>query len=370
MYHRIVRLFVLFASALFLLLTSNTTAFSAAPSPIQQDTPVNVPLDADALEQFWQELYPSAGLIGTANNTNVYTSELLAKATPDECFNGIGADESADPVPDCPNGQPKVNEAYVWGMTPYEETIWFGTAPNVHCLVMGAYLGSTAPAVTDSYTCEFGAGPNPTLNVNAPAIGDWRSPKLYIYDNAAKELVDVSPNGSTGYIRDTRFVSTTLGIRSAATFGDYVFFAGPALLPSGSINIFLYDAANRAYLGSYNLTGYNNIRKWLVVDDVLYTAVGKASGGAVLRYTGDPSSATLADRFQFEEVGLLDADGAELALHDGRIFVNTWPSGLGSVVAGLYMSPVVPDGGLTNADAGGWVKVFSYDEYEPDPVVA
>ena len=220
MYHRIVRLFVLFASALFLLLTSNTTAFSAAPSPIQQDTPVNVPLDADALEQFWQELYPSAGLIGTANNTNVYTSELLAKATPDECFNGIGADESADPVPDCPNGQPKVNEAYVWGMTPYEETIWFGTAPNVHCLVMGAYLGATAPAVTDSYTCEFGAGPNPTLNVNAPAIGDWRSPKLYIYDNAAKELVDVSPNGSTGYIRDTRFVSTTLGIRSAATFGD------------------------------------------------------------------------------------------------------------------------------------------------------
>jgi hypothetical protein len=58
-------------------------------------------------------------------------------------------------------------------------------------------------------------------------------------------------------------------------------------------------------------------------------------------------------------------------LHDGRLFVNTWPNGFGSGdVAGLWMSPEIPVGGLTTAHLNQWVKVFAYDEYEPDALIA
>lgn len=368
MHRRTFRFVTLLVGTFMLLFTTAATAFGAVQWPSQQaGIPEATPLIQETLEQFWHQMYPAAE-IEIADHTNVYTRELLAKAEPDECFSGLGV-VVTDTFPDCENGQPKVNEAYVWGMTDYSETIWFGTAPNVHCLVIGGFLGFGSPIETDSYACEFGEGPYaPPL---PDAVGDWRPPTAYIYDNTSDTLTDISLNGLTGYPFVPRFVSNTLGIRSAATFGDYVFFAGPAFTPTASINIFLYDAVDRTYVGSTTLLGYGNIRKWLEVEGVLYAAVGTETAGAVLRYTGNPASANPADWFTFEEVGTLDADGAELALHEGRLFVNTWPNCLcGGVVAGLWMSPVIPDGGLTTADAGNWEKVFSYDEYEPDPLIA
>ncbi len=336
------------------------------PAPLAQTPPpAGTPLSSDQLEQFWQGLYPEQ-VDSAIVPPSLYIPELLAKAAPDECYNGIGAPYTGT-VPDCPDGQPKVNQAYVWGMTAYstptDSTIWFGTAPNVHCLVLGSYLGLNSPFETDSYVCEFG---DSQIAQAAPALGslgDRRPAKLYIYDLLTDSLTDVTPAGPPASLR----LNNTIGIRSATTFGDYVFFAGPAF--TGGINIFLFDAANRTLIAAGNVPGYTNIRKWLVVDGVLYTAVGKANGGAVLRYTGDPTDP--ATRFQFEEVGNLDADGAEIALHDGRLFVNTWPSSLLTpTVAGLWMSPEIQAGGLTTADAPNWQKVFSYDEYEPDPVLA
>ncbi|MCC6455839.1 MAG: PKD domain-containing protein [Caldilineaceae bacterium] len=378
MRQRTLHLFILLVATFVLLSTTATAAFGAELFPNQQaSTPTHTPLTQEGLEQFWQEMYPSAQPFGIAAHTNVYTTELLAKASPDECIEipmgNLPPGGFPFPGPtaaqlDCPDGQqPKVNEAYVWGMTDYEETIWFGTAPNVHCLVMGGYLSATVSLPSDSYICEFGNGPYvPPL---PEAIGDWRPPSFYLYDNEARQLTDMTPSTGLGFVHLNR----TLGIRSAATYGDYVLFAGPALTPTASINIFLYDAANRTFRGSANLPGYTNIRKWLDVHGVLYTAVGTPTGGAVLRYTGNPASANPADWFQFVRVGTLDSDGAELALHEGRIFVNTWPSfnrlnPAASVVAGLYMSPLLPDGGLLSDSV--WTKVFSYDEYEPDPVIA
>ena len=372
MRQRTFRLFALLAGTFVLLLITGASALGAVQIPSQQDSPPDSPPDNNApltqhdLENFWHEMYPDAEMVSLGDESNVYQHELLAKAEPDECYNGIGVPIAiTDTVPDCLDGQPKVNEAYIWGMTDYAETIWFGTAPNVHCLVMGGFLGSTTPIETDSYACEFGEGPYaPPL---PDAIGDWRPPSLYRYDNENGDLTNVTPTGLARLA-----ISNTLGIRSAATFGDYVFFAGPAFTPTNSINVFLYNAATQTYLGSRNITGYGNIRKWLAVDGVLYTAVGTADAGAVLRYTGNPTGATAADRIQFEEVGTLDADGAELALHEGRLFVNTWPTSLAmtDVVAGLWMSPILPVDGLTTADAGSWEQVFSYDEYEPDPLIA
>lgn len=366
MTRRTFRLLSLFFGTFALLLITGTAVFGAGRA--QVDVPSEPPLDQAALESFWHSMYPDS--MGIANASNVYTYELLAKAQPDECFNGIGIPMTVtDIVPDCVNGVPKVNQAYVWGMTDYQETIWFGTAPNVHCLVIGGYLGMTAPTETDSYVCEFGESryspPLPDI------IGDWRPPRLYIYDNETEGLSDISPNGQNGKPFDPRFAQNTLGIRSATTFGDYVFFAGPAFTPTTSINVFLFNAATQTYVGGALIPGYGNVRKWIEVDGVLYVAVGKAagSGGAVLRYTGNPASGNPLELIAFEEVGLLDEDAAEIALHEGRLFVNTWPNCPCSV-AGLWMSPVIPDGGLTTADAGNWEKVFSYDEYEPDPVVA
>jgi hypothetical protein len=370
MHSRTLRLFVLLSCTFVLLLTAAimtfgaTVAFGATLSPIQQSSvPANTPLGPDALEQYWQEMYPPASF-GIRSASNVYTHELLAKAAPDECFNGLGAGVTFA-LPDCPGGQPKVNEAYVWGLTDYQDSMWFGTAPNVHCLVMGGFLGSTSPITTNSYVCEFGLGPYSTT---LPAlIGDWRPPSAYVYDITADALTEVTPNGQGGRPFDPRLIRT-LGIRSAATLGDYVFLAGPALTPTASINIFLFNAATQSYVGSVNKPEYNNIRKWLEVDGVLYAGVGKGTEGAVLRYVGNPADP--ATRWDFVEVGTLDADAAELALHDGRIFVNTWPNGFaGGDVAGLYMSPPIPAGGFS-APPVAWEKVFAYDQYEPDPLIA
>jgi hypothetical protein len=366
---RFVRLVRLLPIALALcaltLLLVVTHSFAATPATSVAQAATGDPLSAEQLEQYWQESYPEQ-LEAAAGPPSLYIPELLAKAEPDECFNGIGVPYTGT-VPDCPEGQPKVNQAYVWGLTAYStttaNTLWFGTAPNVHCLVQGAFLGFTSPTLTNSYVCEFGAS---QLAQNSPlpdTIGDWRRAKLYLYDLQDDTLNDITPA--------SLILSNTIGIRSAATFGDYVFFAGPAF--TGGINIFLFDALNRTFIAAGNVPGYTNIRKWLVVDGVLYTAVGKPNGGAVLRYTGDPANP--ATRFQFQEVGLLDGDGAEIALHDGRLFVNTWP-GLAlsptttPTVAGLWMSPLLPVGGLTATDAPNWQKVFGYDEYEPDAVLA
>jgi len=103
-----------------------------------------------------------------------------------------------------------------------------------------------------------------------------------------------------------------------------------------------------------------------VVDDVLYTTVGNnGEGGEVLRWTGDAQAP-----FQFEVVGHLDSEGAELALHDGRLFVFTWSKTsegefLNDEEAEIYMSPVLPPGGLTSTDADDWTKVWTVSDYEP-----
>ena len=46
----------------------------------------------------------------------------------------------------------------------------------------------------------------------------------------------------------------------------------------------------------------------------------------------------------------MDGDAAELALHEGRLFVSTWPD-VGASLSGLWMSPPLPSGGLTAAHA-------------------
>jgi len=304
------------------------------------------------LEQFWLDAYDASKI--PALPSVALIRDLLAKAAPDECFVGIGDPGNVYPAnpttQPCSEGVPKVNQAYVWGLAKSADDVWFGTAPNVHCLVIGGFLGMTDPLQTDSYVCEFGASQfSPPL---PPMVGDWRPPQIFVYDTAAEALTNKTPLDP--------LIPATLGIRSAGTVGDVVFLGGPSLM--GGINLFAFNTQSGAFLGSANLPGYDNIRKWLAVNGDLYAGVT----GHVLRWTG-----SVADPFQFEQVGDIAGDAAELALHQGRIFVNAWPSVLGlGELSGLWMSPLLPPGGLTTADAGSWQKVWQVDEYEPDPVTA
>jgi hypothetical protein len=127
--------------------------------------------------------------------------------------------------------------------------------------------------------------------------------------------------------------------------------------------LFAFRGDTGQFLGSATRPE-GNIRKWLTADGILYTAAEEH----VLRWTGDVS-----DPFQFDVVGNLPGQGgAELAFHDGRIFISTWPAGElggGGDEAGLWMSPLVGPGGLTTADVNNWVKVWEVSDYEPDTVV-
>ena len=298
-----------------------------------------------------------------------YYPELLAKASPDECFTDVG--QPYPKGPPCNDGVPKVNQAYVWGMTKCGPNIVFGTAPNVHCLVMGGYLGSTGPTLTNSYVCEFGESLfSPPL---PPEIGDWRPPDMFVYNTETKMLTELTPQ------LDPR-VGVTMGIRSAGSFGNVAFLAGPSLIPYGTINVFAYNCETGDYLGSKNLP-YPNIRKWLVAKGALYTAAGTK----VLRWVGN-----INNPFQFVEVGDLIGSGAELTYNpdDDRIYISTWPSMGGELAgdddddanlnsppptmpfAGLWMSPPLGPDGLNSPDAPGWIKVWSVLEYEPDFVTA
>ena len=330
-----------------LVISSFTGSGRAVAGPAPND-PVQPP------SNHAQETQISTGLTTANANTGILSRQLLAKAQPDECFYEIGS--PYPPGPPCEYGIPKVNQAYVWGLTKTGTQLWFGTAPNVHCLVISGYLGITTPHETDSWVCEYGSSQfSPPL---PDILGDWRAPQIFKYDTLSSQLTEMTPAEP--------LLNSTLGIRSAGTNGQVVMLAGPGL-PSG-LNLFAFNKDTGEYLGATNLPDYTNIRKWVNVEGVLYTGVRNLLGsGNVLRWTGD-----LDDPFQFEVVGNLDSEGAELAFHEGRLFVSTWPNLQSNPpsLAGLFMSPVVPNGGLTNAQADEWQKVWQASDYEPDPVTA
>lgn len=262
-------------------------------------------------------------------------------------------------------GEPKVNQAYVWGIVGNRDNIWFGTVANTHCLVMGGYLGLTFPFENLSWVCEFGQGWGSWGLMLPSGFGDFRPPRIYVYNKTSDMLTDKTPLVMGAHQMRLNY---TVGLRSAGSIGDLVILAGPSFM--GGINLFAFNGSTGGFIDSTNLSAFSDIRKWAEVRNVLYTTVansgGGCPGGSVLRWTG-----TVANPFQFDIVGNLDSMGAELTEFENRLFVGTWPNfGASCPLAGLYMSPIIPGPGLMTADAGGWTKVWQADDYEPDPVVA
>lgn len=310
-----------------------------------------------------------AGVAGSGE----LSMEVLAKAVADECFAGVGV--PYPPGPPCAQGQPKVNDAYVWSLAKAGRRLWFGTGANVLCLKPANYT-VREPILNEDYTCEYGESQPAKQNPALPApLGDHRPPEIYVYDLAAERLTDRTGD-LTG--ADAALLRDTAGLRAGTAHRGVVLLAGPSLV--SGVNMFAFDAFTGHYLGSTKLTAYENIRHFAVAAGVLYAGVGVGinggEGGRVLRWTGDRS-----DPFRFVEVGVLPTQAADMAAHNGRLFVTTWPEAVveenavaddSDGLAAVWMSPLLFEGepGLHPEDAGAWRQVWHTGMYEPDPVIA
>lgn len=301
------------------------------------------------------------------------TWQVLAKATADECFIGVGDSANAypfDPLEDICGGQEKRNEAYVWGMAKSGDNVFFGTGANIHCLVIQGYLGQNNPILTEDYVCE----------ASADAWRDFRPPSMYIYNpfTGLTNLFDLNTPQTIApelYANAQLLRQGTTGIRSAGAHpSGIVFLAGPGI-SRGTVNLFAFDGNTGELLGISVQRNYSNIRKWRMGSDGnLYLGFGGGEGGvgggAVMKWVGDPDAilnqGSTATLFDFEKVGEgMDGDAAELVEHEGRLYVTTWPGSGGD--AGLWMSPPLP---LSNENINGWQKLWKATQYDPDRVTA
>lgn len=305
---------------------------------------------------------------GEAANTHF---ELLEKASPDECFYGVGeqniyasAGIDADSCEDN-GGIPKRNEGYIWGMTRAGKAIYFGTNANVVC---NNAERSHPYDTTNLWVCEK----NAEANINPLAVKDHRPPSIYRYDTVANELKRLSVG-----VQYLDLLRRTNGLRSAGNYGGVVFLAGPARDGlKRSVGMFAFRADTGGFLGAKEMP-YNNIRHWLVENGRLYCGVRtKENNGTILKWTG-----TVENPFQFEAVGQnVGFDVDYLCAHDDRIFVTTWSrlstelfdaaNSDSEMESAVWMSPKLNGGELSTSSAGEWQKVWSINDYEPDSLCA
>lgn len=312
-----------------------------------------------------------------------YTWNTRANANVDECFYGLAdsnpsnaalnnasfftnypADFSADQITNCVNAgaKPKINQAYVWGLTVNGNDVWFGTVANTLCLVMDSFYGGVPDAtLNNDYVCD--AKNNP--------LEDTKPPRIYVY-NSQDGILDLTPKvvGDPN-LYDLGTGDLVIGLRSAGNYNGVVFFGG--LNRANNVVMFAFNADTKDYIGSYVFDGQNgkmgpyiNIRQWHTYNGQLYTGVATPSGGQILRWSG-----SVEHPFQFEVVGNIGGDPAYFTLHsDNRIYVSTWPVNLyAPTMMSIWMSPALHDSPLqlTTADASSWTKVWDLSQYEVEP---
>ncbi len=332
-----------------------------------------------------------------------YTAELLARAQPDEYYYGMGSISNQyvaggiDPAA-CylRDGQPrpKVNEAYVWSMALAGRKLYFGTVANGNALAAaGSFVDSgmsMPPSESFSGTQEFGLSAYGQAHGVQPAVcGDWRPPSLYRYDLDTRNLERLSDSLPADAADNLRQLE---GLRAGGSVPPtrlnprgLVVLAGPRLNKAvGGVGFFFFDGTSGAFLGSIIRPEFSNIRRFAVLNGDLYAGVQLTNSdghGAVIRIVNRTRDAQFPRALEI--VGELDQAGADIAVHDGRLFVTTWPGFLngGGVdmsnplaflqrAPGLWMSPPVPTTGLTTAHSRGWTKVWHANLYDPDMVMA
>lgn len=292
--------------------------------------------------------------------------KLIARAQPDECFTQIGY---PNPEPPCAQGsRPMVSQAYIWAGARSGDFAYFGTIANTVCMAAAGYFPPLAGWASENLVCEEAAG-EASRERGLLLMGDQRPPRIYRLDANTGQVDDLTPVGDA-------LLATTLGLRGAAAHEDVVFLAGPNASGTGidALNIWAYEGSTGRLLGSKRFPAFANMRRGIVVNDNLYLAVRKAGeqlgvGGTIVKWTGSKT-----DPFRFEIVGELGSEPGYIAEHEGRIVAAGWtgvaPGKAIGEMTSMYLSPPVPRGGLTASDAASWQKIFSIDQYDPDPVIA
>ncbi len=309
--------------------------------------------------QFDDRVAPAIGNFEDLLINKVYDAPV------DGCYYGVNDPKNTyDPMGinclECmkSGGKLKKNGSYVWGLTSANNKVYWGTANNLLCNVFGMMGQNEFTAYqTSDWSCDCVEGANGS---------NLLAPRVYVYDPKNGTVKDLTPDDEA--VKG----SVCTGLRSAGSLDGIVFLAGPD--DKHGLTAYAYAADDDEFLGVShfenvsNIEGFKitNIRKWLVIDNVLYCGVryvnGEETGGAILRWKGDRE-----DPFRFEVVGYTDSEAAELAYHDGRIYVGGWPAG-GSV-ASIYRSQVLPEGGLTADHATQWETVWKMSDYETEPFI-
>lgn len=114
-------------------------------------------------------LFVTVFLVMGMNNAQawVVNVEKMASAEPQECYSGFG--ERVEPLSEdpftCPDLDDPLNpdhalpykpQTYVWSLTQYQNSLWFGTGANILCTTQGAFFSEVIPDSNGPGICEFG----------------------------------------------------------------------------------------------------------------------------------------------------------------------------------------------------------------------
>lgn len=322
--------------------------------------------------------------------------KVVAQALPNSCFTGIGR----QPLPivngKCPNGGiPRTQQDYSWGFgtDDAQRNLWFGTFSNGLCDNLTSYFAyfqvaglNPPPAFsTDKVSCEFdkswAAQQNPALGVS----GDVVPPYVYQYDTRTGKLTDRTPY-SDPEVEQLQGFRAVGGLNNVMFMGALETSAGTAGGQGGPVHLLAFRQSDGAYLGQTTLSDYTNIKVIRSFGGHLYLGMGRGAAappgssdnptwGNLLKWTG-----SVNDPFHFQVVAALGSQPAYLDEFEGRLVAGTWTAGppdvtapnLGQEAPGIYVSPVLKSrpGGLTAADANGWTRSFTMDQFFPDPITA
>lgn len=305
----------------------------------------------------------------------------------DGCFYGIGDERNTyDPHGiDCEEcktngGKPKANGSYVWGMVSDGQKLYWSTNNNYLCMPGYGQIatgGSNGTVENSCWVCEYQKGQRAkelaAIDPSMAKYGDIEPPRVFSYDPKTGTAFDITPEDGS--------LKFSQGLRSAAYHNGVVFFGGPNFTggadaqQSSSATFLAYSPEKGKFIGSSSLSSVSgctitNVRRWIVIDNVLYCGVGLIkdgkAGGGIMRWNG-----SVDDPFNFEIVGYTPAEAAEIEYHNGHIYIGGWPitsfGGATKTASALYKSPEIPAGGFTAANATTWPKVWEYTAYETNP---
>ncbi|WP_340537060.1 hypothetical protein [Nocardioides sp. GXZ039] len=301
--------------------------------------------------------------------------KLVGRAAPDECFSEL----TVTPTPiradgTCPAGsKPKVNQTYIWSGARTGRFITFGTGANVPC-VSRLYM-QFQPFVNRDTTCQlqYGAAAD-RMGANS---GDLTPSRVYRVDSRTDKMTEITP--------DDPLLGRIAGLRGGAGNNDVALLVGQALKGDGTPTVvgaavFAFEGSTGRYLGSKVLPEIGALRNGVVASDGnLYFGArnNPAVGGSIYKWTGNK-----ANPFQFEKVGNIGNEAGYITEHNGRLVASGWTTavpftaehpGAPSTAGGpaqVWMGPKLRPGGLTEDDADDWESIFSYADYEADPLVA